>query len=197
MRKILIPTDLSVRSLELIHAVPFFYPNEMVEVVLVYPYGIPLWGSKLYWFSKSKVIDDLTKEKFHRKKSAVLKKYFRHIHNIEIQLLIGKNSYAFQKFREYHQINDAILPQEKLKGFDKNYSFDVTGFIEKNIKTIYRVTLNKHREPNDAKPTSIFKQLFGFQNSGPLRQVAPSRKTKGGFLKKAFMARGNYGDSIF
>ena len=88
MRKVLIPTDLSAQSLKIAEEAFKMYPDEIIDVLLVYPYHLPLWSSELYWFSPVKIITEHTDEHFARAKDDLVRKYFRNISSIYTELFI-------------------------------------------------------------------------------------------------------------
>lgn len=160
MRKILIPTDFSIKSLELMKSVVEFYPNEMTNVMLMYPYRVPIWDPELYRFSEKKVINELTNDSFHRTKNSIVNENYLHINSAEIELLIGTNSFAFQNFRDQHQIHNAIIPAENFLNFSESCTFNPISLIEKNIANIHRINSLKDSKVESTKKPWLIKQLF-------------------------------------
>ncbi|WP_271784699.1 hypothetical protein [Aquimarina algiphila] len=146
MKKILIPTDFSIKSLKLAEYAFNLYPKEIVNLILVYPYRLPVWEGDLYRFSSKEIIAELNSEEFSKAKNELVNRYYININSILIELFIGVNSYAFNNFRDEHQIQIAVVPQKGDLDFSHNSTFDPLYFILKNVPKVYQINLTKEEE---------------------------------------------------
>ena len=154
MRKVLIPTDLSAQSLKIAEEAFKMYPDEIIDVLLVYPYHLPLWSSELYWFSPVKIITEHTDEHFARAKDDLVRKYFRNISSIYTELFTGVNSLAFDNFRVHHQIQTAVVPQKGFLDFSHDDTFDPVDLIIKTVPEVQRAKIEKEVDHNTQRQKS-------------------------------------------
>ncbi|MDC6405828.1 MULTISPECIES: hypothetical protein [Maribacter] len=158
MTRILIPTDLSAQSLKIAEEAFKMYPDDIIDVILVYPYRLPVWNSDLYWFSPAKIIKKHEDEQFAHTKDELVRKYFKNISSIYVELFTGVNSLAFENFRVHHQIQTAVLPQNGFLDFSHDDTFDPTNLIVKKVPIINRVQIEnvKHSEDYQGLKPGLF-----------------------------------------
>lgn len=141
MKKIIIPTDFTVESLQLIEYAILNYPDEKLDITLAFGYKIPLHEIEIIKFSAISVIHKTTSEKFLRAKKNILIEHSDRLNSINIELFCGLNSVVFQNFLSEHKIQDAIVPQNKFLCLKNNKCFDLTSLIKKNVKKVIEVEL--------------------------------------------------------
>ena len=147
MRKILIPTDLTSQSLKIAEEAFKIYPNEIVNILLVYPYRLPLWNIEMYWYSPVRVITEHTDEHFSSAKDELVNKYYKNINSIRVELFTGINSIAFDNFRTHHRIQTAVVPQKGFLGFSHKATFNPIDLILKTVPKVHQVQINKGEHP--------------------------------------------------
>ncbi|GAA5220557.1 hypothetical protein [Membranihabitans marinus] len=144
MEKILIPSDFSNQSLQLIEYAVLNHPNKVLDIVLVHGYSMPV----NYWdqinFSQKAVIQNLTDEGFMEQLDILLLEHDSEINTIKIELFLGTNNLAFKRFVEQHKIVSAIIPTERLGNFNRKGSFDPTSYIVKCIDNTLEVCLSEN-----------------------------------------------------
>lgn len=170
MKKILIPTDFTLESLKLAEHAIELYPEEVVSLVLVYPYRFSLWEGELYTFSPSTIIAECTTDEFSVARNDLINRYFKNINAIELELFAGVNSLAFKNFKEYHNIQTAILPQKKFLDTPLHETADLFNFIQKCVPEVHTLAIEKEGAPE----MSAAKMESGILNT----------------IKKAFQALG-------
>ncbi|UII77844.1 universal stress protein [Flagellimonas sp. HMM57] len=143
MRKVLIPTDFSARSLKLAEYAFELYSKEIINLILVYPYKMPLFDSELYGFSPNQIITALENEEFSTAKTFLINRFYRNIHSIETALFTGTNSIDFKNFRDEHNIQTAIVPQKGFLDFSRSTTFDPLHYIQKNIPEAHITDIDK------------------------------------------------------
>lgn len=150
MRKILIPTDFSTKSLKLAEYAFKIYPAEILNLIFVYPYKLPLWSAELYRFSPKEVIADLHSEEFTTAKNNLVTRFYTNISSLRIELFTGVNSLAFKNFMDHYFIQTAIVPQKGFLDFSHSSTFDPLYFIQKNVPEVYLINFAREdlREQN-------------------------------------------------
>lgn len=141
MKKIIIPTDFTVESLQLIEYAILNYPDEKLDVILAFGYKIPLHEIEIIKFSAISVIHKTTSEKFLRAKKNILIEHSDRLNSINIELFCGLNSVVFQNFLKEHKIQDAIVPQNNYICLKNNKCYDLTPIIRKNVENVIEVEL--------------------------------------------------------
>ncbi|WP_422080848.1 hypothetical protein [Ulvibacterium sp.] len=144
MRKILIPTDFSVWSLKLAEYAFGLYPEEIIDLLLVYPYKLELSDSEFYRFSPRRIIAELNSKEFKSAKNQLVNRFYININNIEMELFTGINSLAFQNFRDRHQIKTAVVPQKGFLDFSHSSAFDPLHLIQNNIKEVHSISVERN-----------------------------------------------------
>ncbi len=149
MRTVLVPTDFSARSLKLAEYVVRIYPEEIVDLILIYPYRLPLFDFEFYKISSSNIIAGLNNDEFTRTKDELVDKFYVNINTIKIELFIGMNSPAFQNFIDRHRIQTAVVPQKGFLDFSHNTTFSPLRLIKKNITEVHAIYIEKEdtKEP--------------------------------------------------
>ncbi len=137
MKNILIPTDFTVDSLELLKIALQNEKEDKIKITLVY--GVSLSNSicDLLFFSKSACIDKLREDDFCEALSIIENKHSDKIYRIDTELFIGHTVAAFHNFLEGNQINKAYVPlRNDILKINKAKGFNLVPFLKKsNIET--------------------------------------------------------------
>ncbi len=139
MKRILIPTDFTVESLQLIEYAILNFPKTKLEIVLVYGFRLPdtRWG--LTHFSQLRETNKLVTEEYAKAKNMFVREHGDVIERIRFELFTGSNSFAFQNFVEKLDVKDAIVPKGEFLHFNNSKCFDSTRFIKKNIDNVIEI----------------------------------------------------------
>lgn len=148
MRKLLIPTDLTENSLELVEYALKLFSHEIMDLTLIYPYRLSDSDIDLYNYSPAKVIAEMSSEGFFSRKTEILKRYYVNINSIRVEVFTGITRSSFSNFTSSHHIKEAILPQHGFLDVSHPKTFDVLKMIEKEVPTIYRTDIGG--EPREA-----------------------------------------------
>ena len=162
MKKILVPTDFSVRSLKLAAYALKLYHQEIIDIILVYPYRIPLSDSELYGFSPRRIVSELKSEEFLRARNELVHRFYVNIGTIQVELFTGLNSLAFQNFTDRLKVHTAVVPQKGFLDFSQSTTFDPLPLIQKNIPEIHRICFKEEEigEPfTEQRTKGIFSSL--------------------------------------
>lgn len=162
MKKILIPTDFSENSLKLLDYVEKVYPDELCSIVLLFGYRLSHSETELLSYSNRRVIQECTDRKFHDAKADYLRKLSHHINSIDIKIFTGVTPFAFQNFRDAHQIHNAIVPSKGFLDYREQPGFDPSKFIKRDINTVYKVTLLNHDISEQKQKKSFLQTIWKF-----------------------------------
>ncbi|TRZ40803.1 hypothetical protein D3A96_15250 [Robertkochia marina] len=158
----MIPTDLSSGSLKIAEESFKIFPDEILNIVFVFPYRLPGSATELYWYSPSKIINEYTDQDFHQMKDELVRNHYPNISTISVEIFTGINSRAFNNFRSHHQIESAIVPQKGFLDFSKIDTYDPRKLIFKTIPNVHEISITKD---------SIAPQSIHQQNSGILSLI--------------------------
>ncbi len=145
MKKVLIPTDFSVESLQLVEYAIVNNPNTDLRIVLVAGYKQPDNRWALTHFIKSEVIHKKLSDDYIVAKRSLMREHAC-IKAISFDLFTGKNSIAFQNFLEIIEIEDTIVPKNNFLKCDGSKWFDITKYIKKNAQNVTEVLIETSME---------------------------------------------------
>ncbi|QCX38863.1 hypothetical protein FF125_10605 [Aureibaculum algae] len=139
MKKILIPTDFTTGSLQLVEYVILNYPDSYIDIILLAGYKLPDNRITLMHFNGREQINKQLNDDFISAKKSLVHQHKKNINSISIQLFTGVNSYAFNNFLIKLNANDAIVPKEKSLCYHGKRWFDPTKYLRKNVTNIVEV----------------------------------------------------------
>ena len=155
MKKILLPTDFSIKSLQLIEYAVLNFRETPIDILLVSGYRLP-WNSwDLVNFSHSRELRTLTDRDYLKAKAILLQEHSHEIRQIETELFTGTNGQAFRHFIERHEVTDALIPSEKFLNYKSQRTFDPSSLIRKHVNTVKEVSL-ANTLPQALKPQLSF-----------------------------------------
>lgn len=132
-KKVLIPTDFSVKSLELVRKTIEDSEKGSLEIVLLH--GVYLSNSitDLLFFSKTRMIKELQTDEFTEAINVLRNKYPIKLDSLHVDLITSKNKAYFMNYVEAAHIDEIVVPQKdfldfkKVKGFNTLPLFDACG----------------------------------------------------------------------
>jgi len=145
MRKILIPTDFTVESLQLVEYATLNYPDSTLDIILIAGCRLPhsYWGIR-HFNEKEQVYNQISNQ-FIDSKYRLQLEHKNTINSISIRLFTGVNSSAFQNFVENLDVVDAVVPRPGILCGTKNW-FDTTEYIKRNIQNVVEVVIEQPKE---------------------------------------------------
>lgn len=146
MRKILIPTDFSVDSLQLIDYAVINFPDTKLDIILTAGYRLPDRRWDITHFSESEQIRKFLSDDFTDAKRRVFCEHKNNIATISFQLFTGVNSFAFQNLLEQLNTKDAVIPKDNVLYCPNNKWFDTTGFIKSNVTHVVEAPVELKKE---------------------------------------------------
>ena len=126
MRKVLIPTDFTIESLQLVEYAILNFPDKKLDIILIAGHKLPDTRWALTRFRTRTQVRKQLNEKFNASIKRITMEHKKNIERVSFELFTGINSYAFQNFLEQLDAHDAVIPKW----------FDTTKFIKKNVKNI-------------------------------------------------------------
>lgn len=146
MKRVLIPTDFTVESLQLIEYAILNFPKTKLDIILLYGFKLPetRWGL-IHYFPRRE-INSLTSQSYAHAKNVLVREHSDAIQRLSIELFTGCNSLAFQNFTEMLEVRDAIVPTGNFLDFNNNKCFDPTRFIKKNIENVIEIPMGTIEE---------------------------------------------------
>ncbi|MDC6354589.1 MULTISPECIES: universal stress protein [Robiginitalea] len=162
MRNVLIPTDFTPESLQLMEYALLNYPGEPIHVVLVHGFRSPdsKWG--LIQFSTRSEVRKLRSEDFENALNRICRTHGKSIGSVQTLLFTGRNTHAFKNAIEPLEITDAVVPENGTLNCRNRRSFDPTRYIRKCVDRVAEV-------PYETDQKEASKQQFSLQNLLNLR----------------------------
>lgn len=142
-KTVLIPTDFTIQSLNILKTFLNQNPNNQYNIVLTHGINIGDSIRDLLFFSKNKQIEILSNEAFNEAFEVIKNKFGSQINSIKIDFFTGNNQAAFNNFIEGNQINQIVDPNYKMT-FSTRKSFDFSRFFNKCKAEITVMEITNH-----------------------------------------------------
>ena len=142
-RKVLIPTDFTIESLNTVRYLLNSYPLETTfDVTLFFGFRLPNSTIELMYFSKSRLINDISNPGFEEACACIKKDYVGQINSLRLDIFTGKNKAAFQNYLEANHIEQACVPVKYQLKLPHKRSFNPLPFLYKSGVEILEVSLS-------------------------------------------------------
>jgi len=139
MRKILIPTDLSVNSLTLLKRA-LDDCEQKTNIVLVYGASLSSSITELLFYSKEDYLEELKTEAFNKVMAVIESKYEDIINSLTIDIFFGGTKNAFNNFIEGQKITHAYLPSDgRTMRCNRKNVFNIIPFLKESDIEIINV----------------------------------------------------------
>lgn len=162
MKTILIPTDLSKESLDLIKNAILNFPNQKIKIIMAYGLKTHISDFEPMNFLSSRYLTSELSNDFVNKKNRLQLEHSNQIAKIQIEVFTGTNSYAFKNFLMANEVTDAIIPKSKLRNFSSKNHFDLSDLINKQVTNVIAVNHPVNNTSNDNfkfKVSSILQEI--------------------------------------
>lgn len=156
-KTILIPTDFTVQSLNVLKAVlNQNNTKQEYDVILLHGFNSTDSIRDLLFFSKPQQIASLMNTEFEEAYEVIRNKFDSQINSLKIDLFSGYNSSAFNTYMEANGVSEIFTSDRKPKFAHKN-SFDLARFINKSrINTTIIESVSKSSVPERGKIAEVF-----------------------------------------
>ena len=157
VKKILIPTDFKIESLNTLKYSLEERKQEKSSVILMYSAYNSDSITDLLFYNPTKVVEALVSSNFNDAINIIKNTYETSIHSFKIELFHGLNTNAFLNFYESHGIDLVYLPKDYCLKPYKN-GFDPIPLIKKS-KVQYREVIwaNEHNLTEKDDLNQLFK----------------------------------------
>ncbi|MGE0931901.1 hypothetical protein [Peijinzhouia sedimentorum] len=133
IKKILIPTDFSIQSLNVLKsALNDLNEGDKVDILMVHGMYTSSNITSLLYFSKKEIIDTVASDSFRDACQIIKSKYSSKINSMREEIFTGFTQAAFSNFVEGNRIDEAVIPQNYQMQLENKKSFDVTPFIRRS-----------------------------------------------------------------
>ena len=142
-KTILIPTDFTIQSLNILKTFLNQNPNNHYNIVLVHGLNIGDSIRDLLFFSKNKQIQELANEAFLEAFEVIKNKFDSQINSLKIDFFTGNNQTAFNNFIEGKQVQQILDSNYKLT-LSTQKSFDLNRYFNKCKVEVIKVEIQNH-----------------------------------------------------
>jgi hypothetical protein len=132
MKKILIATDLSKESLELMKEAIHFFPDEKLEVILGLGYRMPANLPEIWSFKPRQFATSIMSADFRERLAHLRRRYYDNIKSVQIEFFSGVNIFSFRNFITTHNIEIAFIPSDGFLKYRDSRFFSLVKFIRKS-----------------------------------------------------------------
>ncbi|MGV3697789.1 hypothetical protein [Flavobacterium sp.] len=130
-KTIVIPTDFTVQSLNVLKTVLNQYPSdEKYNIILLHGFSLSDSIRDLLFFSKPSQIHSLMNSEFEEAYEVIRNKFDSQIGSLKIDLFTGYNVSAFNTYLEVNGV-EHIFASDRKPEFGHKNSFDLSRFIHK------------------------------------------------------------------
>ncbi|BAV04150.1 hypothetical protein SAMN05421788_104116 [Filimonas lacunae] len=149
MKNIVIPTDFTVHSLDIIVATVEKYKAEQLNILLMHGLTMPDSLSDLLLFGRNNDRYKLITKEFENACMIIKNRYASVITNISIRFMHGNTRHAFRNFLHANTIDLIVYPADYVLQKACNNSIDISGLLTYAKCDIDRVALQP--QPGDVK----------------------------------------------
>jgi DNA polymerase elongation subunit (family B) len=164
-KTILIPTDFTVRSLNLVKIAlqKNYQSQEKLRIILVHGIMAPTSITELLFYSKAKELEELENAEFQASCKLLLGKFDEKIERMTIDLFSGFNQSAFENYLDANRVDEAYIPANYKLKLTSRSSFDLIPFFSKSKLPLTRIDLeglssSASEEREDALAALFFTQ---------------------------------------
>ena len=143
MKKILIPTNFSVDSLQLIEYAILNNPQCKLDIILVAGHTLSNNRWTIAHFCKSEEVRKQYANGFLAAKRSLMRVYKESINTLSYELFTGNNSIAFRHFLDQLDADATIIPKTKLLPGKSRKWFDPTRFLKKQVRNVIEVPIEQ------------------------------------------------------
>ncbi len=158
-RKILVPTDFSVRSLMLVPETIEKAKNERIEILLLHAIVQSSSITDLLFFSEAQFLKTAQSDEFTDACRLIQNKYDQQLKSIYPRIFIGNNQSNFNKFLNANKIEEAIIMNKFEMNFKSKQSFDPSNLLKKSQVKLNEIQWHQSTAITH-QPTGSLSDLF-------------------------------------
>jgi len=137
MKHVLIPSDFSRQSIELVSLVVNQFPGEKISIILFHAFDIPDSEAHIMRYASERRLAGLVNEEFRRACRRVSVTH-ANIREVNIRCFYGNTSFVFQNFLEANKIDIIVFPDGYSPKMLSPNSIDPAGLIYKSGLPVIR-----------------------------------------------------------
>lgn len=130
-KKILVPTDFSVRSLEVVRRAIEQTGDQPLEIVLLHGANLSNSITDLLFFSKARLVKSLKTEEFREACDVLHNKYCNRIYSMYVDVITSNRNAYFRNYVEAAQIEEIYIPSKGILNFKYTKGFDTLPLLKK------------------------------------------------------------------
>lgn len=166
MRKtILIPTDFTVKSLNLVKSAVNTHEDCELEIILLHGLYLPESISELLFFRKKQAIRELETQEFVESCQLIQTKYGTRIASLSVDIFSGYNQAAFENYLEGNRVEEIYAFTDYAFEAKHKRSFDLMPMIERAGVNLMRVKWVDHGSRRDLDRNQLAALFFGHFSS--------------------------------
>lgn len=139
MKTILIPTDLSTRSLDLIKNAILNFPNEKLNIILAYGLKSHVSDFEPMNFLSARNTSTTINKEFVDMKNKLYLEHRNQLVKIRIEAFTGMNSFAFKNFLIANKVTQAVVPKTSFDNLPSKHQFDLRDLILEHVDQLIMV----------------------------------------------------------
>lgn len=113
MKHVLIPTDFSIKSLNVINGIAAKYGGESVKITLLHLMSMPASIADLLLFRRAKMrFEDKVSSEFYEACQVLQNKYTDQIHSLDVKIAYGETKAYLQNFIQANKIDKVIIAKD-------------------------------------------------------------------------------------
>ncbi len=136
MKNVLIPTDFTAQSLQLVNKTAEALKGEKFNIVLFHAFNMPDSITDLMFIGREKIYKGLVTDDFRNQCKKLKNLYFDTIHSICFKYMYGSTVRVFKNFADANDIDLIVLPADLRLQMPHKYSIDPCSFFRKSGITV-------------------------------------------------------------
>ena len=132
MKNVLIPTDFSNDSFQLIGKTAETLSNEKFNVILFHAFDVPSNLGELMFLGREKIYTNLVSDEFRSSCKKVKNIYIRNVNSISVRYMYGCSVRLFKNFAEANEIDLIVLPTGLQLAMPHKYSYNPVSVLKKS-----------------------------------------------------------------
>lgn len=141
MKHIVIPTDFSIRSLQLVKQLAEHYRSEQLHITLLHGIDMPTSIMDLLFIGKRDEYKELVNDAFSAGCEVIQNKYASVIRELKVQFLYGNSRRLVENFLHANEVDLVALPQQGVFAPRHTNSVDLLPLLKKCSKPIIHLPL--------------------------------------------------------
>jgi hypothetical protein len=152
MKNILVPTDLSIRSLSFLHNLAELRPQP-ANIVLMHAMKLPDSIVDFWAFTRTGRQHAVITDGFREACEVMKNRYAQAFHSLEVEFFYGSTTPALRNFLRAHRITEVALPENYRYQCGCDNSFDPERLLRSCKTPVLGLNMSRHRQVVTAPPS--------------------------------------------